>query len=138
MKKPLNKKSFVIQVLRRGSYRWPPRNEVLKNARVARGQYRCKLCDTVVGRKDITLDHIHPVVSLSGFSTWDDYIERMYCDVDGFQAICASCHDNKTALEREIRVEKRKEKKTLTSRKKRAIIRTRKKHVVKRSRNKKT
>jgi len=131
VKKPLNKKSFVIMVLRRGSYKWPPRNEVLKSARVDRGMYQCNVCKTVVGRKDISLDHITPVVSLSGFTTWDEYIDRMYCDASGFQAICTVCHDKKTAMERELRKEKRLEKK-LTFRKKRAKIK--KIYVAKRSR----
>lgn len=130
--KIVNKKAFIVQVLRRGSYRWPPRNEAMKRARIARGVYKCESCQTEVGRKDVSLDHIISVVPLSGFTTWDEYIERMYCDADGFACICNPCHDAKTAAERVIRNQHKQQKK-LTGGKKRAKI----KHVVKRSRNKK-
>lgn len=100
----LTKKQFVINLLRRGSYRWPPRNEALKNARVARNQYKCAHCEGIFGRKEVSIDHIHPVVDPDeGFTGWDSYVERMYCELEGFQILCDTCHDKKTAEEKEVR-----------------------------------
>lgn len=86
------------------SYRWPPRYTTMNKARVERGKYRCALCSTIVGRKDIKLDHIHPVVDpTTGFIDWNTYIARMFVEEAGYQAICDSCHDAKTAGERALK-----------------------------------
>ena len=101
-------KSWMIATLRRASYRWPPRYTTMKDARVERGRYKCKVCDSIVGRKEIRIDHIEPVVDPKiGFKTWDLYIERMFCSKDNFQALCLKCHKVKTSLERKERFEKR-------------------------------
>lgn len=102
--KPFNKKAFIINLLRRGTYRWPSRNAVLKRARVERGIYKCELCLKLVDRHDISLDHKSPVVDPTvGFVDWQVYIDRMYCEESGYQAICGSCHDAKTSGENQIR-----------------------------------
>lgn len=108
-------KAFIVNTLRKASYRWPPRSECLKAARVDRGYYSCNMCKNTFHRKEITLDHIIPVVKLSGFTTWDNYIERMFPNSEGFQALCNQCHDTKTMTENNIRkklkkVDKQKKK----------------------------
>lgn len=113
--KKQNLKSFIIQVLRRGSYKWKPRTEALKRARISRGVYKCNMCEGEFKRKEMHIDHIKPVIDYKGFTTWDDYIDRLFCDVDGFQVLCAPCHDNKTSIENEIR---KSRKKPLTKKKK--------------------
>ena len=51
-------------------------------------------------------DHIRPVVNPHvGFEGWDNYVKRMFVEVDGFRAICVDCHKLKTAEERELRKE---------------------------------
>lgn len=45
------------------------------------------------------MDHIEPVVPESGWDSWDGYIERLFCNEDGYQVICKSCHKKKTASE---------------------------------------
>lgn len=58
------------------------------------------------------LDHIAPVVDpKTGFTNFDDYINRLYCEVSGFQVICETCHDIKSASEGQVRKKKRKKKK---------------------------
>ena len=97
-------KSFIISALRRASSRWAPKYTCKKNARVGRNQYRCTSCSKVVGNKHIKADHIHPVVEpIRGFVSWDEYIARLFVEVDGYQAVCSSCHAVKTAEERELR-----------------------------------
>lgn len=102
--KKYNKKTFVIASLRRASIRWPPRNEALKLARVSRGLYKCSSCGLVFKKKEVHLDHINPVVSPEhGFTGYDDFIERLFCEAEGFQLLCKNCHQIKTLLEDELR-----------------------------------
>lgn len=120
MSKLFNKKAFVIAILRRGTYKYPPRNECLKKSRVDRNQYQCNHCKLLFTRKEVHIDHINPVVKISGFTTWDEYIDRMYPDESGFQTLCVSCHDNKTIKENEQR--NTFKKKTLTREKRKDKI----------------
>ena len=101
-----NKKSFIIQTLRRATYRYPARNEALKSARISRGLYKCALCpkDKPHKRDQVFIDHILPVVDpVKGFTGWDDYIERMFPEQDGFQVICEEHHTKKTEKENSLR-----------------------------------
>ena len=109
MAKTFNLKSFIIATLRRASYRLPSRNEAKKKARISRGLYRCSNCKGEFKQDQIKLDHIHPVVDVkTGFTSWDDYISRMFPDESGFQALCEQCHNIKSKLESEMRKEYRK------------------------------
>ena len=103
--KPQNKATFVKGLLRRGSFHWRARTEAMQAARVARGQYRCAMCQDLFKAKEVDLDHIEPVVDpKTGFTTWDDYIDRLYCPAEGFQVICHVCHSHKTSLEDAMRM----------------------------------
>ncbi len=110
-------KNWLISTLRRASYRWPARNESLKLARIERGLYQCAICKSAFKRDEVQLDHIVPVIPLTGtFSTWDEFINRLFCPVDGYQVICTTCHDSKTALEDSTRAmfnKKRKDEEKL-------------------------
>jgi hypothetical protein len=47
------------------------------------------------------VDHISPVVDpKKGFVSWDVYITRMFCEIDGLQVMCKPCHKIKTAEEK--------------------------------------
>ena len=97
-------RSFITSALRRASSRWAPKYTTKKNARTARNTYTCSLCSKSVGNKDIKIDHIHPVVDpTKGFVSWDSFIERLFVEMDGYQAICVTCHDKKTSEERLVR-----------------------------------
>jgi hypothetical protein len=54
-----NLKSFIINSLRRATYRWPPRGEALKWARKEKGSYVCAHCNELFKNKEICLDHIY-------------------------------------------------------------------------------
>lgn len=110
--KVFNLKSFVINTLRRASYRHPARNEALTAARITRGVYRCAHCNGEFPKKEITLDHKIPVVDpVTGFTTWDDYVNRMFCDASNYQTLCTTCDDSKCATEREVRKKFRQQRK---------------------------
>lgn len=114
-------KSFIISLLRQGTRRWAPITEVQKEARVSRGLYECAMCKQHVpptikeGRakkQNIFVDHIRPVVDPNeGFTTWDDFIENMFCEVDNLQVLCKECHDMKSSEERAIAIERRRNNK---------------------------
>jgi hypothetical protein len=48
-------------------------------------------------------DHIVPVVGPEGFKDWNTFIERLYVEKEGFQAIDKDCHATKTNNERKER-----------------------------------
>lgn len=96
-------KNWLIWILRRATYKWPPRSASLKAAWVERGIYRCAKCKKVFPRKDVAIDHIVPVIDpKNGWVSWDVYIERLFCEEKGFQILCRKCHDKKTKKERSI------------------------------------
>ena len=104
MAKPKNLKTFIIQILRRASLRWPARQEVLGASRVERGVYKCAMCGSLNKKDNVCVDHIHPVIPINGtFTTFDDYIERLFCESSELQVICNRCHDLKTKLEDDMR-----------------------------------
>ncbi len=102
-KTKFNFKSFIVNLLRRGTYRHPARNEALKAARVSRGMYKCAMCGEIFPKKVITIDHIKPAVPVTGFTTWDDYIIRMFPEASGYQVLDRTCHDSKTHTENILR-----------------------------------
>lgn len=113
--------SFIKSGLRQTSRRWAPIGEVFKEARVSRGTYLCANCKREVplsykeGRKkvkNVFVDHIEPIIDPHvGFTTWDDCIERMFCEKDNLQVLCKICHDEKSVQERAIAKETRERKK---------------------------
>lgn len=107
-----NLKRFLIPVLRRATYRWPARSEALKDSRKERNSYECAICKDRFKNDEVVLDHIVPVVDPKlGFTDWDDYINRMFPEKEGFQVLCNDCHDIKTELEDEMRKHFTKERK---------------------------
>lgn len=96
-------KGFIIATLRRASYRWPERNKALARARVERGLYKCESCGIVTKKANIQLDHTRPVIPVTGFTNWDDYITRLFCKASDFSVICKACHIVKTSIEAKLR-----------------------------------
>lgn len=113
--------TFIRNLLRQGSIKWSPIQLCKTKARISRGWYLCAGCgddvpasirneDTGKRETNIFVDHREPVVPLTGFTTWDDYIKRLFCEVDNLDLLCKPCHDEKTSEEAAIRAEHRKEK----------------------------
>lgn len=109
-------KQFIFSLLRQGTRKWAPKNDIRKEARVGRGLYKCKACGNIVPptvpvvkdgkRKRVTnifVDHIEPIVDPNeGFTTFDTYINNMFCEKDNLQLLCKDCHNQKTKKEREV------------------------------------
>ena len=81
--------------------RFPARNEALKAARLRRGVYRCEACGDEFGRREVEVDHIEAVGPTPGSrnacseTTWDVFIERMFCSSNALQILCKDCHRKK-------------------------------------------
>lgn len=104
-------RSFIKSLLRSGSRKWGPKNKALKNAFTTRKtnkktgrmaqHFECSHCEKDFPSKDVQVDHIEPVINPhTGFVSWDDTIERMYCEIEGFQVLCKPCHKIKTDEEK--------------------------------------
>ena len=115
-------KNFIINTLRRASFRWKPRGEAKKRYKVQAGEYttgrkkyayKCAMCDGIFKSGEVKMDHVDPAVPLEGWQGFDIFIERMFCDEEGFQCLCEGCHDEKTGIEREERKRQRELQKTL-------------------------
>lgn len=86
------------------SYRWYPRSETMKEARIVKGLYRCNACKGSFRRDEIQLDHVEPIVDpLVGFTTWDSYVLKLLPGKSGHQVLCKPCHKTKTGAENSIR-----------------------------------
>ena len=105
--------AFIKGALRQISFRWPPKHQIRKKAWRARGIYLCAgykrrahkvpLSVREKGKKknNVFVDHLIPVVDPAiGFVDWNQIIERMFCEADGLQVLCGSCHTLKTKDER--------------------------------------
>jgi hypothetical protein len=58
------------------------------------------MCSKDFPAKGVQVDHICPVVAPSGFTTWDSYIDNMFCEKHNFQVLCIACHKIKTLKEK--------------------------------------
>lgn len=104
--------SFIKGLLRRGSIRWGVRADVLNKAK--RGKkvnkktkriamhYECNICHKLFPLSNMDVDHIIPIIK-DEFTSWDDVINKMYCEEDNLQVICKDCHKEKTKSETEKR-----------------------------------
>jgi hypothetical protein len=126
MAKKQNLNSFVKQVLRNASFRgWWASQAVFHRVKVDRGQYRCEGCNKIFKQKELEIDHIDPVIDIKlGFTTWDDYIHRLFVEPDKLQALCAvsnadgtksGCHAVKTQIEANMREFYKKQRKEQNS-----------------------
>lgn len=111
--------SFVKNNLRSATRKWQPIQECRKKANRGRGIYECAHCGNLVPptifdedkrkrMKNIFTDHIKPIIDPAvGFTTWDECIERMYCEADNLQLLCKDCHSMKSREEIDIAKQRR-------------------------------
>ena len=107
-------KSFITSAIRGGFRRYPPKYETLNEALVGKkinestgrlaNHYLCNKCKQEFPAKQVQVDHKKPVVDPKvGFTTWDDFINRLFCDKKNLQVLCLDCHKLKTKKEREMK-----------------------------------
>lgn len=99
------KYNFVMQALRRATYRWPFHHLAMKRQNRDYALYECENCHQCFGPKQINKDHIEPVIPVTGFKSWDEVINRMFVKSSQIQILCeAVCHPIKTNLENALRI----------------------------------
>lgn len=94
---------FIRSALRSAFQKWGPKHEAKKQAKVAYNTYVCAHCTKWYASKEIEVDHIEPAGSLKTYSDLPGFVERMFCEAEGFQVLCKTCHQVKTNQEREER-----------------------------------
>lgn len=105
--------SFIKSALRSASVRWPPKYTVLseacvgtqlnpKSGRMAK-HFKCNRCKGDFPAKEVEVNHIIPVIPVTGFVSWDDVILRMFCEKAGLEVVCKPCHKTITKEENEQR-----------------------------------
>lgn len=103
--------------LRKAFQYWKPMMIALENAsrpsqnlenKRLKTEYQCNHCKKWFPKKDIQIDHIEDVGSLTCFEDIAPFIKRLTIeDPNGFQILCKPCHQIKT---NETRNEKKVEK----------------------------
>lgn len=99
---------FIRSALRSGSSRWPPKYQVLQEARRAyngpnkrqKWEFLCAKCNNWYATKEISVDHIEPVGTLKAYEELPDFVRKLFCGVEGLQVLCSTCHNEKTQQER--------------------------------------
>jgi hypothetical protein len=112
---------FLIPKLRNMSRWWPEKAKTMQLAREQvhigfykngkpeyKTMFKCAQCGELFDRKEIDVDHINPVVSVDGFTDWDDYITNLFCDSNKLQILCEADHFIKSQAENEQRRENKK------------------------------
>jgi len=102
--------SFVTSCLRAGSRRWPPKYETLNEAKTEKKinvktgrlaqHYRCASCLEEFTAKDVQVDHIDPIANGKDTISWDEFINRLFCEKHNLQVLCIPCHKIKSKDER--------------------------------------
>lgn len=116
-KKKKTLQQWLIPKLRRISMHWPEMNEALKLAKVKvpigtnkngtvkyKVKIRCSCCEELFdGRPNVEIDHIDPVVNITGFIDWNSYINTLFCSVENLRVLCKDCHDDVTYYQEQLR-----------------------------------
>lgn len=121
---------WLKSLLRSGSRRWRPKNLIkqlsregkLINPKTGRENNagRCASCGELFLEKELEVDHIEPIVSIGKtmyLCSRDDFdpeihtclaevAEKLFCEVDGLQVLCSTCHKSKSSEERQARKKK--------------------------------
>jgi 5-methylcytosine-specific restriction endonuclease McrA len=98
---------YFLGFLRR-AFHWAP---AYKNARLlveyktaAGKRYACTKCGGMFERRETQVDHIKPVIPVTGWGgSWDEVRERCFVPVSGLQVWCKPCHKKKTNAENKER-----------------------------------
>lgn len=109
MARTWNLKTYIVASLRKIFRFSPLRREALARAKNKKGLFKCAITNKALPIDQVTVDHKDPVVDVKkGFTTWDEFINRLFCDPSNLQVISRAVHKKKTQEEQK---ERRKHKK---------------------------
>jgi len=100
---------FIRSTLRNASRWWKPISQCKLNSRrpykglkpLQKWEYKCNHCKSWFMEKEIQIDHIIDCGTLTCADDMKGFVERLFCEVGGFQCLCKPCHQIKTNLARE-------------------------------------
>ena len=101
--------SFIRSGIRAKHSRWAPRYAALAAAkRPYKGdnarqkfEYKCAVCKKYFMQKEVEVDHKIPCGSLKCYDDLPGFVERMFCEEDGYRIVCKPDHKAITKKERE-------------------------------------
>lgn len=100
--------SFIRSALRSAYNRYPPKFEVLKQAKRPsqssnkrlKFEFQCACCKNWFPQAEVSVDHIEPAGALNCFEDLPAFVEKLFVGVEGLQVLCKACHQAKTNQER--------------------------------------
>ena len=100
--------SMIRSALRQKSRWWKPISQAKAKAkRKYKGpnkrqkwEYQCNHCKEWFADKVVNIDHIKPAGTLKCANDLPGFVERLFCEVDGLQVLCSTCHNKKTQNEK--------------------------------------
>ncbi len=104
--------SFIRSALRQKSRWWKPITECKQKARrIYKGplkrqkwEFQCNKCKKWFKDKEVSVDHIKPVGTLTCANDLPQFVENLFCEIDNLQVLCSngehSCHHIKTQKEK--------------------------------------
>lgn len=104
--KPYNWDTKIMSAIRKVWRFSPERRKCLEEAATRHGKVFCTMCCIYEHPKLIIVDHIDPVVPVTGFDSWDGVIQRMRHN--NLMTLCDSCHKAKTKAENAARAANRR------------------------------
>ncbi len=109
---------FVANQLRRGHWEPIARAKLMSRTKRAINPTSGRLawfhrCSTTHGfgcgqefvAAGVQVDHVKPVVPVTGRTSIQELAERTLCDADGLQVLCKGCHGKKTYNENQRRLQ---------------------------------
>ncbi len=75
---------------------------------------RCNECKKPEAKSYCVVDHLTPLVPLDRAldeMTWDELLDRLWCDISNLQVLCETCHKLKTKVETRARRDFKRAKK---------------------------
>lgn len=99
---------FIRSALRQKSRWWKPVQLCKINARRQykgpnkrqKFEYQCNICRNWFPERLINVDHKIPAGTLRCSEDLPLFVEKLFCEADGLQCLCSSCHDAKTKSEK--------------------------------------
>jgi 5-methylcytosine-specific restriction endonuclease McrA len=97
---------YIRGILRNGSRRYAVKFQVKQAARRTvtgqrhRYEYTCAYCFGWFTDKECEVDHIIGAGSLKTYKDLPGFVERLFCEPEGMQVLCKTCHQIKTNEER--------------------------------------
>ena len=100
---------FIRSTLRNASRWWKPIAQCKLNSRrtykgvnkLQKWEYLCNHCNNWFMDKQVQVDHIIDCGTLTCSKDVAGFIERLFCEEQGFQTLCKECHQIKTNSVRE-------------------------------------